>query len=242
MKPLDERYVLDISHMGFLSGFLDDLGVDEAQTQPILRCIKEKNVPEIEKLCVQFKLDGEAACKLKKLTRLYGSFEEAIGVLKEIGTSSRTDEAVRELETVYDTVKHLGGGKNIHIDFSIVNDMNYYNGIIFQGFVDGVPTGILSGGRYDNLMQRFGRESGAIGFAVYLDLLERFEEESRAYDVDVLLLYDDKTDVKSLAEAVKAVTEQNKTVRTQQKDAAGVKYRQLMTIRDGRLEEIEAND
>ena len=242
LETIGGRYVLDISHMGFLSGFLDDLGVNESQTPPILRCIREKNAPEIEKLSRQFKLSDKAVSKLKKLTMLYGTFEETIDVLKEISTGSRTNEAVCELEAVYDTVKRLGGGKNIHIDFSIVNDMNYYNGIIFQGFIDGVSAGILYGGRYDNLMLRFGRTSGAIGFAVYLDLLERYEEESKVYDVDVLVLYDDKTDIKTLAEAVKSLTEQNKTVRTQQKDANGVNYRQLMTIKDGKLEEIEAHD
>ena len=242
LETIGEKYVLDISHMGFLSGFLDDLGVNEVQRPPILRGISEKNAPEIEKLCDQFKLKSEACLKLKKLTTLYGTFDEAIIVLKDVSTGSRTDEAVRELEAVCETVRSMGGGDHIYLDFSIVNDMNYYNGIIFQGFVDGVPTSILFGGRYDNLMLRFGRSSGAIGFAVYLDLLERYEEEKRPYDVDVLLLYDEKTQAKTLAKAVKALMEKNKTVRVQQKDAVGVKYRQLMTIKNGRLEEIETDD
>ncbi len=242
LETISEKYVLDISHMGFLSGFLEGLGVEEEQTLPILRCISEKNVPEIEKLCRRFKIRSEACLKLKKLTTLYGTYEETIGVLKEISNCSRADEAVNELEAVYKTVKSLGGGSRISLDFSIVNDMNYYSGIIFQGFVDGVPTGILSGGRYDNLMLRFGKASGAIGFAVYLDLLERYEEAQRPYDVDVLLLYDEYTDVNTLAGAVKSLTEQNQTVRAQQGDASGVKYKRLATIKNGRLEEIETND
>ena len=242
LETIGEKYVLDISHMGYLSGFLDELGVDEEQTPPLVRCISDKNAPEIEKLCYTFKLTNEATEKLKRLAALYGPFEETIGVLKALGCGTRTEDAVRELEAVYETVKNLGGGKNIHLDFSIVNDMNYYNGIIFQGFIDGVPTGILSGGRYDNLMLRFGRASGAIGFAVYLDLLERYEEEKRSFDVDILLLYDETTDVKTLAAAVNTLTEQDLIVRAQQGDAAGVKYRQLMTIKNGGLEEIETND
>lgn len=55
----------------------------------------------------------------------------------------------------------------------MVNDLSYYSGIIFQGYVEGIPTKILSGGRYDKLMRKFGKRSGAIGFAVYLDLLDR---------------------------------------------------------------------
>ena len=62
---------------------------------------------------------------------------------------------------------------NINVDFSVVNDLNYYNGIVFKGFVSGIPTGILSGGQYDNLMGKMGYKSKAIGFAVYLDELEK---------------------------------------------------------------------
>lgn len=61
----------------------------------------------------------------------------------------------------------------INIDFSAVSNLNYYNGIIFRGFIEGVPDIILSGGRYDNLLHSMGyKYSQAMGFAVYLDALE----------------------------------------------------------------------
>ncbi|MBQ6451801.1 MAG: ATP phosphoribosyltransferase regulatory subunit, partial [Solobacterium sp.] len=52
---------------------------------------------------------------------------------------------------------------------------NYYNGLIFRGMLKGIPQVILSGGRYDNLLKRMNKPGRAIGFAVYLDLLERSE-------------------------------------------------------------------
>ena len=64
----------------------------------------------------------------------------------------------------------------IQIDFSVVSDRGYYNGVIFKGFVSGVPDSVLSGGRYDKLLHRMKRSSKAVGFAVYLDKLERVEE------------------------------------------------------------------
>lgn len=66
-----------------------------------------------------------------------------------------------------------GLAQNLRIDFSILNDTNYYNGIIFKGFIDGIPQSVLSGGRYDSLLSRLGRKQGAVGFAVYLDGLDR---------------------------------------------------------------------
>ena len=238
LETISTRYVLDVSHMGYLSALMDAMGLTNGQRAPVLKCISEKNAPEIEKLAERFGLGADDRRKLVALAALYGPFEQTVGTLRELGGEATADY-VAELEDVYRTVRSLGGGQNLHLDFSIVNDMNYYNGIIFQGFVDGIPTGILSGGRYDNLMLRFGKKSGAIGFAVYIDLLERFETVPRPYDVDVLLLYDDGAETEALAAAVRELTESGKSVRALKGVPAGVKYRRLATLKDGRLTGLE---
>ena len=69
--------------------------------------------------------------------------------------------------------------EKIQIDFSVVSDRAYYNGVIFKGFISGVPDSVLSGGRYDKLLKRMKRKSKAVGFAVYLDMLERIDEEAQ---------------------------------------------------------------
>ena len=212
LGTISSRYVLDISHMGYLSALMDGMGLTDEQRAPVLKCISEKNAPEIEKLAARFELGADDCGKLMTLAALYGPFETTVGTLRALGGEAAA-EYVAELEAVYRTVRRLGAGQNIHLDFSIVNDMNYYSGIIFRGFIDGIPTGILSGGRYDNLMLRFGKKSGAIGFAVYVDLLERFDTPSRPYDVDVLLLYDDTAETETLADAVHELTESGKSVR-----------------------------
>nr|MBQ6739232.1 ATP phosphoribosyltransferase regulatory subunit [Synergistaceae bacterium] len=61
----------------------------------------------------------------------------------------------------------------LRIDFAAVSDLNYYNGLVFQGFIEGIPARILAGGQYDKLMRRMGHKSGAVGFAVYLDMLDK---------------------------------------------------------------------
>jgi ATP phosphoribosyltransferase regulatory subunit len=71
----------------------------------------------------------------------------------------------------------------MNLDFSIVNDISYYSGIIFQGYIEGIPEKVLSGGRYDKLLRKFGNRSGAVGFAVYLDLLERCAPVNRMINV-----------------------------------------------------------
>ena len=143
---------------------------------------------------------------------------------------------------LYNLVANEYWADNINIDFSVVSDMNYYNGIIFRGFIDGIPTGVLSGGRYDNLLKKMGKNSGAIGFAVYLDLLERFGDNDEYFDVDVLLTYENGALPKDIIDAVKLLSSYGKSVKVQMKNDGGVKYRQLAAVRRGGFEILENND
>jgi ATP phosphoribosyltransferase regulatory subunit len=149
---------------------------------------------------------------------------------------------VAELEGILRCLKIGGNEKNVNLDFSIVNDMDYYTGVIFQGFIDGVPAGILSGGRYDNLIQKMGKDADAIGFAVYLDLLERFETTEKEYDVDTLLLYEDGVDTAALAKAAQMLTDNGQSVLVQKKNTGNVKYKQLLCMKDRGLEIVAELD
>ena len=150
--------------------------------------------------------------------------------LRQISINEKTDEAFRELETIYEMIKAYGFEENVNLDFSIVNDMKYYNGVIFQGFLDGIPSGVLSGGQYDNLLHKMGKNSGAIGFAGYLDLLERLHEAEKPYDVDVLVLYGDSTEVSSIIKKVELLTKEGKTVKAQKAMPDKLKYKELIQI------------
>ena len=122
------------------------------------------------------------------------------------------------------------GVKRINLDFSVVNDMNYYNGLIFSGFVCGVPGSVLSGGRYDSLMRRMDRKSQAMGFAVYLDQLDRLLEQKQEYDVDLLILYgEDTAQEKVLLAAAEAVAS-GRRVRVQRAGDVSIRAREVMTV------------
>lgn len=99
--------------------------------------------------------------------------------LKALGADERLVQLMEEPEKNFFAAEicrylHNLPHEEINIDFSAVNSLNYYNGLVFRGFIEGIPEAILSGGQYDNLMRSMGHDnSKAIGFAVYLDLIER---------------------------------------------------------------------
>ena len=86
-----------------------------------------------------------------------------------------------------------------------MHDFGYYNGIIFKGYIKDVPVSVLSGGRYDPLLDRFGISTAALGFALYLDYIRYTETK---HDADALLLYTEQDKAADVARAVNALTEQ----------------------------------
>ncbi len=212
LVAVSSAYILDLSHMGIISAMVDAIPASEEEKARIIRCIGEKNVHEMREICTGCGASDELTEKLALLIGIYGKPQEVFPKLRTVCVDSASACALNELETIVASLESIGCVQGVRIDFSVVNDMNYYSGVVFRGFVDGIPEGILSGGRYDKLMRKMGRKSGAIGFAVYLDMLERLDRRIDEFDVDTVLLYDENTDVGELMKAVTRLTEDGKSV------------------------------
>jgi len=140
--------------------------------------------------------------------------------------------AAKRLTQAFEGTPYAG---MLRIDFSVVNDINYYNGVLLKGFVEGVPQDVLSGGQYDQLMHKMGRKSGAIGFAVYTDLLEQRVQPDEGYDVDTVLLYDADADIQAVNRAVEALKSGEKRVVAQRSVPDKLRYRQLARYVNGEV-------
>ena len=114
--------------------------------------------------------------------------------------------------------------------------MGYYNGFVFRGFINGISSGILSGGQYDALMQKMKHTSRAIGFAVYIDMLPTPIAE---YDVDTVLLYDKTCDLKTLKDTIEKLTKDGKSVSAQTSLDEKLMYKQLLRISEKGVLEVE---
>ena len=242
LKAISDQYIMDLSHMGFVAGLMEEVNLPYAQQKAVLSCISEKNAHGIRAICTEAGLAEEMTQKLEALASLYGGLESTLEKAKALCCNEKMEQAVAELEGILRCLKIGGNEQNVNLDFSIVNDMDYYTGIIFQGFINGVPSDILNGGRYDNLLHKMGRDADAIGFAVYLDLLERFETTEKEYDVDTLLLYEEGVDTAALAKAAQMLTDNGQSVLVQKKNTGNVKYKQLLCMKDRGLEIVAELD
>ncbi|MCI8715468.1 MAG: hypothetical protein HFF66_06655 [Oscillospiraceae bacterium] len=161
-----------------------------------------------------------------------GHMELVAGLLEELAEGHRARAALAELAELCGVLECRGLLENLRLDFSIANNMSYYNGIIFRGYLPGLASGVLAGGRYDNLMRRMGKTGGAVGFAVYLDQLERLDGDSGC-DVDVLLLYGPGDSPAAVARRAGALMSQGKSVRTERGVPAGLRCREIVRFGEG---------
>ena len=243
LDALSDNYILDLSHMGIIQGFLEELKLSPKNEEKFLTLLREKNAHGIRTLFDSLKLDQELRETAITLASTYGSMERVLKTLETISLNETMDKAIEELDIICDVLT-AQGFTSVHLDFSIVNDMSYYNGVLFRGYIDGIPTGVLSGGQYDELMDKMGKNSGAIGFAIYMDLIEDYDTSLEGYDVDVLLLYSKADSPEALFEAVQDLIGQGLTVQTQRRIPAKLRYRKLMkfengTLRDASWEEFQ---
>jgi len=189
---ISDGYLLAVSHMKFISAVLSEVESENAKKE-ILDCIAKKNVHTLKEILSENKINDEVCKCLTALATLFGDVDSCIDKLRVISVNRETDEALFELERLSDLLKLSGMYSKTVIDFSIVNDMNYYNGITFQGFVDGLAQSVLSGGEYGKLLGKFSSKLDAIGFAVYIDAIERLTVKKN-FDADVFVLYSDGAD------------------------------------------------
>ena len=175
--------ILSLSHVGLIRHALEESRLPEDARQQALDCLRQKRGQELRALCAA--ANGDAAPLLTLLEAR--TLEDLEPLMAE------ENEAWKELR---ETVKLLDP-QQVRLDFSLGNDMKYYSGLVFKGYVPGIPASVLSGGQYDRLLTHMGKRARAIGFAVYLDQLEDDEQ----WDVDTLLLTGDAVPGEVLAAA-----------------------------------------
>ena len=173
LDVISESYVFELSNLDIVSGVLDAYSVFGALRAEIIKLLGEKNYFGILDACEREGISDEAAEAIGKLVTVYGTPSAIRDKLFEFSVTPAVKKDIDRLIYVLDALEKGGFANKICVDFSVMNDMNYYNGFAFRGFIEGIPTGILSGGQYDKLMSKMRKTSGAIGFAVYLDELSK---------------------------------------------------------------------
>lgn len=235
-----ENCILEISHLGLLSDVINYVGVPKGEIRKVFHFIGEKNIHELIAFCDSLGLEKDKIDLLVDTAKIYGTADKILPWIRENLTGIADENNINIFETVIKALNSDENGGIIRIDFSAVDDIRYYNGFVFKGFCEGIPQSVLSGGQYDALMKNMKRQSGAIGFAVYLDSFENALSVSD-YDVDVLLIYSDNSDISVIKKEADKIIADGKSVLLQREKSDGITYRTLLEEKDGEVICVENN-
>ena len=186
LELLERPFVLEVSHMGFLTGLLDAVGAPEAVRGKLIACIRDKNRHELQKTAAAAGLSPQGTDALCRVSTLSGPWQEVLAAAEPLALNAPMGEAIAQLRTLFAALTEEGKVERVQIDLSLAGDMEYYNGLVLRGFLAGIPRAVLKGGRYDPLAAQFRSGAKAVGFALYLDELNR-EDRGGAAGEKVML-------------------------------------------------------
>ena len=195
LSLISDKYVLSLSELTILSSFIKKVVKNvepkrqEEVEKALFAALGRRSKSGILEIAEEAQAEEKDVRALIGLLTLPQDTDEAIAILRVLlAASEATDlteddytdpepkEASEALTALLKLEEHIeclkAAGLKAELDFSLAGDLHYYNGIVFQGFLEGVPESVLSGGQYDGLMRSMGMRANAAGFAVYLDRIQ----------------------------------------------------------------------
>ena len=196
-----DKFRLEIGTIGFFKELISKLDIDENTAEEIRYLVSNKNYPALNDL-----LDGigdnDATRALKQLPRLFGG-EEVFERASKLFSDEKIEKMLSDLRYVYNSLSKLGYEGKIIVDLGTVNRVDYYTGIVFRGYLEGIGEPVLSGGRYNKLISEFGFDAAATGFGINVNavssLLLKSENAPRTKVADAIVFGEKENVLKAVA-------------------------------------------
>jgi len=163
-----KEFQVSIGQIDFFKGICEEVGIPEEIETELRDLISNKNYFGAEELLLAQNVKKENIDVFLKVTDIFGSID-ALMEAKKMVHNTRSIKAIERLEKVYEILCLYHVEEYVSFDLGMLSKYNYYTGVIFKGYTYGVGDAIVKGGRYDNLLDQFGKHSAAIGFMIVID-------------------------------------------------------------------------
>lgn len=164
------EFTVELGQVKYFKGLMNETSLPFAEKDALRHLVDKKDFLGLEKKVAALGIGGDLKSALTELPALYGGIE-ILTRLKDYRFGGKAREAIDNLSDVVERLQKADYGRYLAIDLGMVSALSYYTGIIFQGFVFGFGTPMLSGGRYDHLVEKFGPATPATGFSVNINFL-----------------------------------------------------------------------
>lgn len=188
-----DNFRLDIGHVDFFNGLLEEAGFDKNTSIEVQNMISQKDYIGLEEILEETTIKPNIKKLFLDLPKFVGSIE-VLQNAKNLITNIKALKALKKLENLYNICKDYNIEKYISFDLGMITHLNYYTGIIFRGYTYGTGFSIIDGGRYDNLIKEFGMNAEAVGFGIRInEILNVLEHQGdikfNLYQKTALLVY-----------------------------------------------------
>lgn len=160
-----KKFIVDIGHVGFYKGLLEESGLREEDAEEIRAYINAKDQVNTELALKKLGAGKKAQEAILALPSLFGG-AEVLSEAEKLTDNALARESLAHLQEVYAYLKKARVDEYVSFDLGTVKSLSYYSGMVFTGLAEGVGASVLSGGRYDGLCAQFGKDLPAVGFAV----------------------------------------------------------------------------
>lgn len=162
------RFQVSIGQVEYFKGLCEEAGLDEETEYDLRDCISGKNYFAAQELLLERGVAEPYQGRLLRVADMFGnmcSLTEA----REMVNNPRSIAAIERLENLYEVLKAYGVAEYVSFDLGMLSKYNYYTGVIFKAYTYGVGEAVVKGGRYDRLLEQFGKKAPAVGFCVVID-------------------------------------------------------------------------
>lgn len=186
------KYKLEIGNVRFFNSAVEELNLDYDEKTKLSQLIHRKSLKELEEYLDSLNLNERYRKLFLKLPWLFGG-KEILEEGKKYCFNKEMKESIEYLKNLSKDLEQLGYGDIVYYDLGMVPTVNYYTGITFRGYVDGVGTTVLSGGRYDKLISRFGEDRPAVGFSINLDSVLDIIKDEEIQEKETYIIFYNET-------------------------------------------------
>ncbi|NSW91051.1 MAG: ATP phosphoribosyltransferase regulatory subunit [Firmicutes bacterium] len=187
-----KNFQVDIGQVDFFKGLMEETGLPMHYVDQMRQLIDRKDFIGMEEIVNRCNISPNLKELVLDLPRLFGTVEVIDRVEKTV-SGQHTLYALDYLRRILEILEDCGLKEYVSVDLGMVQGLNYYTGVIFRGFTHGVGFPVLSGGRYDNLVEKFGERCPATGFSIGINLVMSALERQKVYvekpAVDSLVCY-----------------------------------------------------
>lgn len=196
-----EDFTIEVGHVGIVKKLIEKLDINIENKRYLISLIEDKRLVDLNEFLKKLNIKPILKEVLNKLPWMFGDIEN-LNVEKNIIYDNEILEYIKELEFVYEQLNKVGFSKYISFDLGAATKVNYYSGIVFKGYINGAANYILRGGRYDNLMNSYGKKIGAIGFSLKIDEIAKLIEKKAYNDDAEIYNYNDSNHLDILLQVI----------------------------------------